>query len=271
MIIELLIFVLLGSCSGWGVFALQKSQLDVQRDEFAFIQAQLPDLVYSHTLTLSEADELAISESVDALVEEFLRGASKFKEENPAATYQEAMATVLEEPLVTTITARPLLLVVEVKNEGGGKATKVRIEIEINRPITDWEIETIEDQSKISGGIGEDHLRIEVNRIAPGDSVILTIKSEIAEAEEQLDRLALTYVPGPPAEADLVTAAPQPMGEEALTLLESFAGFQTIFPVLSYDPAERPEISIKVTSDEGSGVPKPRPTEAPALLVFPGG
>lgn len=152
---------------------LTTKELKVARQEYEVAKEQLeyerslqPKLEYSYQVVFSRADEQVVLDAIEQLSETFYEKVYEYTQTNVDATYLEAVNAVL--PLTTTIPARPTEVVVLIQNHSdniSATATKVRLFLTMDRPVTSWNVKSREPYSLVEGDIGKHQIIIEVDRI----------------------------------------------------------------------------------------------------------
>jgi hypothetical protein len=159
-----------------------------------------------------------------------------------------ALETIM--PISTTIPARPFAVTLFVSNRGLSTATKVRINLEMDRPISSIDVKSLEPNGIIKGGVGENTATVEIDRLVANANAAVTFTANEAQGESQLDKIILA-LSGDHAGYMYITAN----GVTQVAISPD-----TFFPRIQHIPADRPSLSITVASNEGPAVASATPS-----------
>ena len=164
-------------------FALKEQELDLARQQFDYAQSLHPNLEYSVKTQLSENDQREFLAVADQLVDSFYDQITNNKRKSPPLSYLQVVNATL--PMSRTLPASPVSAEVKIRNTGKTAATKVRVVISLDRPITSCNVESVGLCNIIGGEVGQKEITIEVDRIVADDDVTINIKSRVTEIETQ--------------------------------------------------------------------------------------
>jgi hypothetical protein len=254
------VFLAIGFFGLFGV-VYGKLQYDLAKQQFELAQLREPHFEYSSRLVLSPTDQKVASDASKQLLESFFEQVYQYTRSKSGVTYLEGVDAVL--PLTTTLPARSLAAITTIRNNGLTTVTKVRAFVTTDRPITSFDVLSLEPYARLKGGIGEKELTIELDRIVAGNAVTITIVSQIAESGRQSDRVVLQSCDPKKGNSDLKSLL---LGKDVYCPSDSpftVVPSTNFLPVLRYIPAFPPTISVKVTSEQGPGYPIRTPTAGP--------
>lgn len=220
-------------------------QVALQKQQFDYEKAQRPRLEYSQRLTFSESDFEIMSHTAQQLGEEFYELLYQYKGTNTDADYSSAVEAIL--PITSTISAKPVSVMIIINNKGAGTATKIRMVLEMDRPISSVNVESFEPYEIIKGGVGNSFVSVEIDRIVAEQSVKISIDSEKAKDTSQVDQLVLEEN----AQKNGVVSKIEYDEQGRLTTITELYSDSGLFPQIRYIPAEQPKVSVIVTSEEG--------------------
>jgi hypothetical protein len=230
-------------------------QLNLQQRQFAYELSQKPLLEYSYQLAFSESDEKVISESVNQLAEEYYDRLYREAQASPDSNYLIIAESIL--PISLTVPVQPLSLEVVIHNKGIASATKVRVILEMDRPITFLDVQSLEPYDVVEGELGETAMIVEVDRMVANDTVIMTFGSERVESDSQSAKIVLVKDSSPWLSSYQQLSFWTQSGEAgqgwpSFSMPLNLLSIKTPFPRIEYVSAQSPEISIVVTANEGT-------------------
>lgn len=230
------------------ILVFAKQQLDLANKQLEVEQLREPHLAYSSQLVLSPTDQQVAFDATKQLIESFFAQVYQYTRNRPDATYLEAIDSLL--PLTATLPARSLVAVTIISNNGQTTVTKVRAFLTTDRPITSFDVRSLEPYTRLKGGVGENELTIELDRIVAGNAVTITLASQIAESNKQLDQIVLqsTYRLLDKPKLGLFTDYFYPKDSPF-----AFAPSTYFLPVARYIPGQLPTVNVVVTSEQVQG------------------
>ncbi|MDA0242024.1 MAG: hypothetical protein OT477_01280 [Chloroflexi bacterium] len=171
-------------------------QYKLQQDQFFFEQQQIsisaqnrPKLEFLIKTVPSNIKQKTIVEHTSLLVDDYYNHIFALKQENATASYLEVANQLL--PITKTLPVGYFVSEVQLFNTGGSTATQVRVNIELNRPITSLDVETNELFSIVRGDLGDTSLTLEIDRILANKTAIIVIGSETSYDVSHEDKLVL--------------------------------------------------------------------------------
>ena len=250
-------------------------QLSLQQQQFIYEISQKANLEYSYQFTLTATDQRAITLAANELTGSFYERLYQERRSNPNVNFSTTIESLL--PMTSTITARPFSILSTVRNRGQATATAVHVIVEMNRPITALEVDSLEPYRIVKGALGDNAIIIEIDRIVAGQATNIVFRSDTAIRMEQLDQVVLTK--RTPIQVEIKTRA-RDNGRSALSVNTLFNNFliqsdnflidtpagtwgyldqrygtliahTPYFPEIWYLSAEQPSVDISVTSNEG--------------------
>ncbi len=220
---------------------LQQLQIDLQQQRLEF----------SVDRNLASWRIKSIAEIERQLVEDFFSELFRYSQTHPDLSYYQAVQALV--PMTATLPAQPFEARVVVRNNGRSTATKVRTTFDLDRPISNYAIDSLEP-SMVRGKVGDQQLMIEIDRIVAGSMVTMTITSEGPASQIQTDRIVLNLSLNYAKSKSIVQVSFFPSD---LSKGKSASGIELLpadeLPILLYFPSQTPTLNVTVTSNEGPG------------------
>lgn len=242
---------------------LQQKQFALEQQQFTAEQSLKPNLVYDYHVSLSDTDNKLIEDYATRIVEDFFDKIYSEKSNNPEDEYADILDRIL--PLTISVPSKNLILTILVQNQGLTTANSVHVRFDIARPITKIEVDALEPNKLIDGGIGNNKATINIARIIPNGRVLITVTSDRLPNEKQ-DKLSIDFsqrgrytitfqiTSGVPPYT--LQIQPQPTtnaSNKTPAILHDSSFFSSInyLPTINYVSSSNVEPQIYVSSDEG--------------------
>lgn len=221
---------------------IDRNSLIIARSQLLLEQIQQPTLEYTYHLRLSQRDERAIVKAADELMSTFFMYSQEL--ESPLAPhYKEFFAEIL--PMTVTVPAQPISVSIQIENAGPATGETVRTFVEMDQPITSYQVKTLEPYRVIEGGAGEHKITLEIDRLATGDIADIDIGVEAATSDTQRGQLVLSSVS--PSEWEV----PEEITDKWSSFLPGSPQRLPLWPQLYLIPAQEPNVEVVVTHSKG--------------------
>lgn len=267
------IFFLIGGGIQLYQIKLSLETLELSKKGIEHERSKIPDLKYNIQTVLSKRDTKIIQSSTDELVEKFYKKVFEYRNAHPDIKFKEAVKNVL--PIEESIPLKPIRHLVTVWNRSenlAATANTVRIIIKTDRPISMEKCKSDEPNKIIEGGVGQNKITFEIDRVVSNDKVVLSIESEKVSEEEQLDRIKIFT---PEKFLDLISYLKSGSGITQYSEAFITKGYSTYSPTskatlpiawksiqrgdiilpgipkIRYIPPKKPFIDVRVTFDRG--------------------
>lgn len=241
-------------------------QFNLQKKQFVFEQSLSPKLEFFYNYVLADSDYAIVNDKAEELLGLFYTTFHDEYVQDSEENYLEIVESIL--PLQMSIPARQLSVNLTIKNTGTTTANEVRATIDIGRTISDIVVTTIEPYEIIQGGVDENSIVVEIDRIVAGDEVRIYLVSNTVDGTS-LDKIIITNKYHPSDETAFsmnIFTLGEGRGDKRLFVItdgeitDNETSYETIearfmyhdaLPSMVYWPAFESHPEIVVTSSEG--------------------
>jgi YD repeat-containing protein len=165
---------------------IKQFEQDVSEDQYS--RSQEADIKYTYMFRFLEGNEGEVFQKTNKLIESYYNSLTEKKNENPNDSYSNILNNIL--PMTETLSPQPISLQVYLENSGLKTANKVRVKVDLGRPITYYSSDTSELINIVQGNLGDNSITIEVDRIVSKSEMYINFTSNASD-EKSLDKIIL--------------------------------------------------------------------------------